>query len=69
MPGPARDIMTSSGSREFEGDRDGDMRPSSECEAMWQALRERLLSGSLPPDDAYWWTRIIAEEVGGFDAR
>lgn len=42
---------------------DGDTPVSREWEVMCQALREMLLDGSLPPDEAYWWTRIIAEEL------
>jgi hypothetical protein len=34
-----------------------------ECEALCSAFREHLLRGRLPPEDAYWWTRIVIEEL------
>jgi hypothetical protein len=34
------------------------LRAQAESDQISDALRERLLNGTLPPDEAYWWTRI-----------
>jgi hypothetical protein len=33
-----------------------------EFECLANALVQRLREGSMPPDDAYWWTRALCEE-------
>jgi hypothetical protein len=40
-------------------------RRAVEFDRLCDVLRERLLDGSLPPDDAYWWARIAIEEAAG----
>jgi hypothetical protein len=40
-----------------------DLDGAHESEALCHALGEHLLNGTLPPDDAYWWTRIVVEEA------
>jgi hypothetical protein len=37
--------------------------PSSEYETLCQTLRDRLRIGAMPPDEAYWWTRVLVEEA------
>lgn len=32
----------------------------TEAESVAFALVQRLREGSIPPDDAYWWARIVA---------
>lgn len=34
---------------------------ATECHALGSALVGRILSGQIPPDDAYAWTRIVCE--------
>jgi hypothetical protein len=38
-------------------------RARQECRAVCETLRDRLTHGTLPPEEAYWWTRIALEEV------
>jgi hypothetical protein len=45
------------------GQADRQTRARLECSAVCEALADRLLRGSLPPDDAYWWTLIAIEEA------
>ena len=33
-----------------------------EFECLSNALVQRLREGSMPPDDAYWWTRALCAE-------
>ncbi len=40
-----------------------EQRRAAEVDRLCQTLCERLLTNSLPPDDAYWWTRIAIEEA------
>jgi hypothetical protein len=40
-------------------------RRAAEFDRLCDVLRERLLGGSMPPDDAYWWTRIAIQEAAG----
>lgn len=35
----------------------------AEFEALRDAVCARLRRGALPPDDAYWWARILASEA------
>jgi hypothetical protein len=42
-----------------------DQQRAVETEALCRTLCERLLSDSLPPEEAYWWTRIVVEEAVG----
>jgi hypothetical protein len=35
----------------------------AEFEALCSALTRRLQNGALPPDEAYWWTRILFAEA------
>ena len=34
-----------------------------EFQSLATALVQRLSEGSLPPDDAYWWTRTLCSEA------
>jgi hypothetical protein len=34
-----------------------------EFQSLSAALVQRLREGSLPPDDAYWWTRALCAEA------
>ena len=34
-----------------------------EFQSLSTALVQRLREGSLPPDDAYWWTRALCSEA------
>jgi hypothetical protein len=43
--------------------QDPQLRAQAETDAICGALCERLLQGTLPPDDAYWWTRIALRDV------
>jgi hypothetical protein len=40
-------------------------RRAAEFDKLCDVLRERLLGGSMPPDDAYWWARIATQEAAG----
>jgi hypothetical protein len=35
---------------------------ADEAMAMSKAVVRRIKEGSIPPDDAYWWTRILVAE-------
>ena len=35
----------------------------AEFDALCTTIGQRLLDGSLPPNDAYWWARIICTEA------
>jgi hypothetical protein len=35
----------------------------AEYECFCEALRDRIADDGLPPDEAYWWTRIALEEA------
>lgn len=39
-----------------------------EHEAMSLGVRLKLKDGSLPPEEAYWWARILAEDAGSVPA-
>jgi len=39
-------------------------RAKEEYECLCASLCEQLSQGSIPPDEAYWWTRIAIEEAG-----
>jgi hypothetical protein len=43
----------------------GDLRQRAQAEshAICGTLCERLRSGSMPPDEAYWWTRIAVSDL------
>jgi hypothetical protein len=41
----------------------GSSRVHDEFVAVCESLGQRLLDGTMPPDEAYWWTRIVASEV------
>ena len=34
-----------------------------EFQSLSRALVQRLKEGSMPPDDAYWWTRSLCSEA------
>jgi hypothetical protein len=38
-------------------------RALAESRAICEAIGLRLVAGTLPPDDAFWWTRIATREV------
>jgi len=42
---------------------DSRIRAQREFEVVSEAFSRRLREGSVPPDDAYWWTRVIVEEA------
>jgi hypothetical protein len=45
-------------------------RARTECLTLCETLRDRLAGGVLSPDEAYWWARIVAEEIAAIaDAR
>jgi hypothetical protein len=44
-------------------------RRAVEFDRLCDVLCERLLNDSLPPDDAYWWTRIAMQEAATMSAR
>ena len=37
-------------------------RSQAEYSGLCQTLRQLLVDDALPPDEAYWWTRIALEE-------
>jgi hypothetical protein len=39
-------------------------RADAELDALCESLKRWILEGTMPPDDAYWWTRIVAGETG-----
>jgi hypothetical protein len=43
--------------------RDVRLRAQAENQAICRSLCERLRSGTLPPDEAYWWTRIAVSDM------
>ena len=43
--------------------QDPRLRAQAEADAICGALCERLRQGTLPPDEAYWWTRIAMWDV------
>ncbi len=43
--------------------QDQKLRAQAETDAICDALIERLQQGTLPPDEAYWWTRIALSDV------
>ncbi len=42
---------------------DHQLRAQAETDAICNALIARLREGTLPPDEAYWWTRIALSDV------
>ena len=48
---------------------DAQTRAWMECHVVCDKLCEQLASGALPPDEAYWWTRIALEELARVDRR
>lgn len=38
-------------------------RAEAEYRDFCETLRERIAEGGLPPDEAYWWTRIAVGEA------
>ena len=42
---------------------DHQLRAQAETDAICEALIARLREGTLPPDEAYWWTRIALSDV------
>ena len=49
------DIATTTGLRDAMAD------VHREHDALAERICARLRDGSLPPDEAYWWTRILVE--------
>lgn len=43
--------------------QDYQLRAQAETDAICEALIARLREGTLPPDEAYWWTRIALSDV------
>lgn len=41
--------------------REAGPRPATESTAIGVALVQRVRERSIPPDDAYWWTRVLCE--------
>ena len=52
------------------GDGMGEFDPDrlSEFEQVAASVSWRVIEGSLPPDDAYWWARIVCEMARKLDA-
>jgi hypothetical protein len=42
-----------------------EQRRDAEFDGLCAALCNRLLNHTIPPDDAYWWARIVTEEAAG----
>jgi hypothetical protein len=38
-------------------------RMAAEYRGLCQQLRDQIAAGDLPPDEAYWWTRIALGET------
>ena len=38
-------------------------RARQDCNAFCDTLQQRIAGGTLPPEEAYWWTQIAVEEV------
>jgi hypothetical protein len=47
------------------GDR---TRANAEFYELCESLNQKVIAGAMPPDDAYWWTRIALCEAGAPDA-
>jgi hypothetical protein len=45
----------------FNADRDA--RTAAEYRGLCETLRESIEEDRLPPDEAYWWTRIVLAEA------
>jgi hypothetical protein len=43
--------------------RDFQVFAQAEYESLCETIAERLTTDSLPPDEAYWWTRILTAEA------
>jgi hypothetical protein len=43
-------------------------RADYELDTLCDSIRQRLIDGTMPPDDAYWWARIVGYEVESFQA-
>jgi hypothetical protein len=62
-------IMKPDTSREREDGKaivynaDRDARSAAEYQGLCETLRESLEEDRLPPDEAYWWTRIVLAEA------
>jgi hypothetical protein len=46
-----------------------ELRRAAEFDRLCDALCERLLTNTIPPDDAYWWARIAVEEASNAKQR
>jgi hypothetical protein len=53
----AQQILVETGFQ-HEPEHDFHAHAHAEHDALCAAIVERLRDGSLPPDEAYWWTRI-----------
>jgi hypothetical protein len=56
-------MFNESGPVDMIAARDLRQRAQAESHAICGTLCERLRSGSLPPDEAYWWTRIAVSDL------
>jgi hypothetical protein len=41
-------------------------RARVDARALCETLREHIARGTLPPDEAYWWTRVVVAEASLF---
>jgi len=48
-------------------DANRDARTAAEYRGLCETLRESIEEDRLPPDEAYWWTRIALVEAGLLD--
>jgi hypothetical protein len=45
------------------GHANRDPKRAAECRHLCETLRQRIAEHRLPPDEAYWWTRIALTEA------
>jgi hypothetical protein len=58
----ARHDETATGAHEATHLYDFALEAQAEFETICDTVCARIRNGSLPPDEAYWWTRILFEE-------
>ena len=46
-----------------EHDTDRHRKMTAEYRSLCKRLRDRIAESGLPPDEAYWWTRIALREA------
>jgi len=48
---------------------DRDAKTAAEYQGLCETLRKSIEEDRLPPDEAYWWTRIVLAEAEALDDR